>query len=415
MKTPYRLIFSLFVVLLWAPIASAVVILPSDNAVTLEQLDFRSPFVDSLAAEITIDIASANAATGLSSGFINVTNGAGDWLVRNLPLFDASVYDHPTITTGLDLGVANGTDVSTLDLFVDYSSSPTAAFGGGAPSTFSVDAGVFAVGGFVSAVTGFLAAPDPSVLAFTGGGLVDAVYQKGHPNLEAADNQCAPMSVANSFQWLEDNTFLKIPHDHKSGLKGDATLVGQLDDAMGRGVRSRRDGDPLGAAAILEGKLEYISDNGLGTFFDLKHQGLEGGADFTRHGLTSAGKGSAIDFKFIFDELAKGEDLELGYLGPGGGHFVEVTGAGRILGVPWITYVSDHDHTDDTKGTGKVDFSFLSGTRLVNEKDTPDIALVLSQSAVPEPSTFTILSIGLLGLLKLGCRREGGCRKGRSR
>jgi hypothetical protein len=137
-------------------------------------------------------------------------------------------------------------------------------------------------------------------------------------------------------------------------------------------------------------------------------------------GLTSHGNGDALTASFIISDLCAGEHVELGYIYPnGGGHWVELTGAGSILGVPWITYVSDHDQSNDGSGTGKVDFSFLRDTdrdgllNLVNQGTTPNATIVVTESpatpqkAVPEaPFVAPFGVIGLGALLALHRRRK---------
>jgi hypothetical protein len=297
---------------------------------------------------------------------------SGGWLVRNLPIFDSGIYDHTSITTNLDLGVSDSVNVSSVDLVVDYSAIAKTSFSGGATSSVSVGDVGFAAGGFGdTTATDYVPPPTVIDLNFLGTSLVEVVYQKGHTNEQAAQNQCAPMWVANSLQYLEDTTSLLVVDEHKKGLKGDNSLVGRLDTAMNRAVTSRASGDPVSASNILEGKLKYAGDANIASSLSIKHQGLLGGGDVVKDGVKSTGKGADINIDFIISELEKGEDVEFGYLWAGGGHFVDITGAGYILGVPFITYVSDHLQSDvdttDTKGTENVDFSFLVDGKLVNE------------------------------------------------
>jgi hypothetical protein len=128
---------------------------------------------------------------------------------------------------------------------------------------------------------------------------------------------------------------------------------------------------------------------------------LDGSVDITRHGVTSEGKGD-VSWQAIFDELCDGEDVELdlAYLDADGNitgrHYVEVVGAGTILGIPYIQHVSDHLQSDvdplDNLGTGQVDFEWLIGDLALNSFARIDQIIV--QSYVPEPGS-------LLGLLML--------------
>ena len=61
---------------------------------------------------------------------------------------------------------------------------------------------------------------------------VTGTYQTGHPNVEAAVNQCAPAAVANSLKWPGVTTDPNV-----AGTSADnpnSSLVGKLDSAMGR-------------------------------------------------------------------------------------------------------------------------------------------------------------------------------------
>src|SRR3989344_77121 len=78
--------------------------------------------------------------------------------------------------------------------------------------------------------------------------------QPNQVNLKAAQNQCVPMSVANSLQYLENSYGLQIPNNHAAGLKGDNTLVGQLDTEMNRTVTNRRTGSGVWFQPMLDGK-----------------------------------------------------------------------------------------------------------------------------------------------------------------
>jgi hypothetical protein len=123
-----------------------------------------------------------------------------------------------------------------------------------------------------------------------------------------------------------------------------------------------------------------------------RHPDAPGSADFTTGGLTSTGRGAKVTAEFIISEVCKGEDVELVYRFPrGGAHIVNVTGAGRVLGVPWITYVHDHVQTSaadprDTTGTGQTDFSFLADTdrdgrlNLASEATVPNASYVTTES-----------------------------------
>jgi hypothetical protein len=398
---------ALIAVLVGSPPASAVTVLPEEG-VSFGQVDFTWPgatTLDSRVGQIKVDIPTLQAATGIQSGFVNVATGFG-WVVQNLPVF----LNFPTrgITTKFELSAASGVDVTSILAFVDYSPSPVVTFAGGPLTAFPVGATEFNAQGKQEPIAPHDPVPPaPAAVTFVAAGALEVCLQAGHPNVQAADNQCGPAAVANNLQWLEDICGIVLPHDNVLGLKGKPanSLVGQLDVTMTRAASGRAQGSPMSDGSFLSGKLKYLADNGLGGLV-VKHQddgtfaGDPGGGNFSAGGLTSLGQGAAPTATFIADEICGGEALELGYTNPppaGGGHWVAVVGTGSILGIPWIAYQSDEAQTStdrkDILGTGYTAFSFLADTGgivglldLVNEANVPDGDIAVSES-VP---TFTV-------------------------
>jgi hypothetical protein len=377
---------------------------PASGAVIVEQIDFRGG-PNSGVGEMTIIRSAANATSGLTSGYVNATNSAGQWVVRNLPVLPESICDMPSITTRFDLSVANGTNVSSIRLYVEYLPEPHVTFAGGVTRTFNVGKTIFAAGGVGDDLLNhYLPGPDLSEVTFEIGGIISHTHQLGHRNEQTARNQCAPMAMANSLDWLRTKKGLQVPekHKHKPGLRSDApsggddpnnpSLVGELEKAMNRDVVNcppdpnrvphptpRQKGCGVWP---MDGKLKYISQNCLKDKLLVKHQGNEwtGGANskkidgtknVTRHGFTSYGKGAKVTWDWLCQEIKKGEDVEIDihFSGPGDGrHYVNVIGCGKILGKPYITHISDHAQTDedpnDALGTDKLDFAWMLNNRL---------------------------------------------------
>jgi hypothetical protein len=90
----------------------------------------------------------------------------------------------------------------------------------------------------------------------------------------------------------------------------------------------------------------------------------------------------SLSFAFIQSEIAKGEDVEIDIRYRNGGrHYVEVTGAGTILGVPWITHVADQHQDNNAAGTDSVQFDFvLNGDQRPMEGNGAIIDQVISES-----------------------------------
>lgn len=423
------LILAIVLVLAWTGAAFAQPINPS--AVTIDQIDFRDG-PNSVVGEITIDYALAG-----GSGFVNVLNPAvpsdSGWLVRNLPVFAPSTgYDHSSITTHMDLtqfAGTNGVDVTSASLTVDYSPSPSATRSqveshGASPQTFPVGSVLNAMGGTGpgGGRVGYQAPPSLINVSFSVAGLpVDLKLQRKHPNVQTAANQCAPAAVANSLQFLENTTLLKVPHDNVKGFKGDNTLVGQLDTKMDRPVGTdRKDFDHSDGVWPMDGKLAYIAMNGLARFLKIKHRvggfannaltPLNGGADYTSMGVTSQGAGASFDIDWILMELMDGEDVEmdLHFLddpatpeNEEGRHYVEVAGGGRILGMPFLLHLSDSVQSDkdpaDTLGTNHVDFDWITNATGFAHNSNATIDQIISQSFLAEvdhfPSTSAVFDL----------------------
>ena len=413
------------------------VMLALTRGVSVRQVAFTwdgaARVAESNTGEILVDAARVLSQAGTTSGYVNVATSAG-WVVQNVPV-RREFAEHP-LAIDFKLASSNGRDVPTVRSDVRFSRTPLVEFArfasgrgfvGARAAAASAPAGSLVVGETEFNGQGFGAggpvavpkAPVPGALRFLArllrplGAVFSMCYQPGHPNVEAARNQCAPASVANSLAWMKAKQGLDIPDPNVPGLRDNASLVGKLDLATGRVAggatgRDRRVGNPVRGSQHLRGKLSYLANKKPAVV--VSHQGgddVDGAANFAAGGLTSTGRGARVTADFIISEICKGEDVELGYLFPGGGgHFVNVTGAGRVLGVPWITYVSDHvqsdqdfipgsriprKRTDNDEGTGTIDFSFLRDTdrdgrlNLVNEATVPNAEMVTTESPAKPP------------------------------
>jgi hypothetical protein len=378
---------------------AALTVMPG-KSIIFSQVDFtwsNATTLSSNTGQVDVNITALQSSTGISSGYLNIITSLG-WVVQNFPVF--SGFPYASISTRFQLSTTSGINITSLNAFVDFSSAPVISPPSGSFTTFPVGKTQFNGQGFGSLVSaGPVAPPPPGVVPFILGGLLRVCVQPGHPNVQTANEQCAPAAVANSLDWMRITYGIAVPQPNVLGLGADGSLVGALDVSMARIFVNRAKGNPVSALQVIDGTLGYLAANGLGGLI-VKHQhdGVSGGArpgggNYAAHGMISLGNG-APTANFIINEVSKGEDVELGYVwATGGGHFVEVVGAGTILGVPWIAYKSDHEQTDvdptDTLGTGFTDFSFLvvanGHLNLVNEGGVPYVGMVVSESVPPHP------------------------------
>jgi len=359
---------------------------------------------------VEIDTVRLRQAKGQALGFINVATAAG-WVVRNVPVLPEDFYVYSKISVDFDLGVGSGTAVGTLNAAVEYSGNVLSSFSG-AMAAHPVQRVTIATGGKGAPPAAPPQPPDLTAISF---GMApqpgdDVVVQLDHPNIEAATNQCYPMSVANSLQYLEDTKGLQVPHDHKPGLRpsastGDTSLVGQVEQAMNRPVTSRLAGSGVNDLPGLQGKLLYLAQNNLGGRVSVTHWGpnIAGDVSMTANGNTvkSTSLGANLNFDTVLDAMREGQNCEAGFSyrtaagAAAGGHMVDLVAAGKTRGQPWIMHSSDINQASDTAGAGPAGskFDYLGaqtalGLPVSGTKSTLDV--VICEKALPPPATTVV-------------------------
>jgi len=302
--------------------------------------------LDSYIGQIKVHQEELTSYYGIPTGYLNVRTSLG-WVVQNLLVSTVGLNEEiPYIETKFHLrdGPVSGIDVTSIDVYLDFSSEPASEFYGGEYKHFPVDdTDWWSYNYFIPSIPPILTFPCfPTLMC----------RQSKHPCVQTACNQCCPAAVANSLQYLNNTYGIKTPHENIPGIGNTSSgkaeppnsLVARLDQKMGRNpVLSRTNGAGVWP---LEGKLKYINDTGLGNSIKIKYQGRED--PFAKAGGVTVGKVKAKDmgakttFEFILQECQKGEDVELEFERPdGSGHCVELTGAGWKCGKPYIEYVSD--------------------------------------------------------------------------
>lgn len=394
---------TLFVSFVGRPKAQTIsVTVGPEQGIVFEQVDFFFPTLElpnSDWGRISADADTLSSSTGISRGYLNVYTNAG-WVIDNL-LVDVNGAN--PITAYFTLGLTNPEDVNELSAHVKFSASPQSMFNDNDRSVFPVGVAEWNAQGFgEDNVTEIGPAPPPRSVP---GPVIyrmlltseddEECVQSDVENVQTAVNQCVPMAVANSLQFLENSTGIVVPHYHNIGLKGDDTLVGQLDEKMDRFVPDLNDrtvGTGVYVVEWFQGKFDYLVDNGLTAKLEHKHQGRGFGyisdGDFEHNGITSEDNGTTVTWEFICDEICKGEDVELAYSHSTGGHAVRVVGCGTTEGDNWIMYAHDRNQSNDTDGleTVQADVEDLDNDGFLNlGSQSREIIFVLSESVVTEP------------------------------
>jgi hypothetical protein len=386
------------------------------QGVRLQQLDFKLRTItvaSSSTGRVEIDAIRLRRSTGIGSGYLNVATARG-WVVRNVPIAAETSDPYGKLAARFNLGVANGTRVQTLDAAIDFSPTLLTAFNGprSAQAVTSRRVTPTGGGGGGSGAERAPAPPEFDDIVFGGGpGPGDEFsLQLDHPNIETAVNQCVPMSVANSLQFLANSTGLKLPHEHKPGLTpsvspGDDSLVGQIEQAMNRTVTDRATGEITDYGDGIAGKLRYLAQHGLSSRIEVTHWTAQAN-DRDRpataaNGVTakSTYKGK-VDLPALLQATKDGQNCEvdLTFADGSGGHAIELVGMGRTRGNWWIKHASDIEQGSDEEGAGPdgMLFDYLKQDAAGNVSlSTNDerIAVIVCERVLPPPSTVLILEL----------------------
>ena len=295
----------------------------------------------------------------LPYGFLNVATPDG-WVVQNLPIPLECPYDVMATYFGIGPLAFDHQQLFSRDVAICYTTEVLSQF---APTVFS-PIGVSrckynAEGLGTGSTTAKPEPPLPGDLQYPAGCVSkSAVMQTpAHRNVQTAQNQCSPMAVANSLQWLEDKYGLKLEPDHVLGLRTDnpnVTLVGVLEEKMNRAVTNRETGEPTALLQRNLGIHRFIADARAKKqlVFGWALQPPMGAGQLQQWYVSKVMSGAAA-----FIGMAWGEDAA---------HEVALVGTG-VVGKPddnasdqrWIAFVHDELQTDedqnpdDTRGTTK--------------------------------------------------------------
>ncbi|MFZ5775348.1 MAG: hypothetical protein ACOY3Z_07680 [Thermodesulfobacteriota bacterium] len=408
MKTRIRVSVAFLWAVAFAPLPGLAQNISATDGVSLSQVSYPdlTGATNTAIGLMEVDLNQLRQSTGASQGYVNAMDASGVWIVKNLPVLTEDEYPYSKINVEYDLGVQNGTSVTQGQYAVQLSDTAVTTFSATASITFTLSTTTVSIGG-VPSVDTTPAPPTPPNLndiLFGNQSQNQTITQFDHPNVEAAINQCMPMSVANSLQYLSDTQGLVLPHQHRAGLRGDDSLVGMLDAAMDRTVTDRQHGDGTWG---LQGKLKYIAENNLAGRLVVTHWGVggddSGASDVSVASggvtVTSTGMGASIDFDEIFSSLQEDQDCEAVYAWPGGAHAVDIVAAGRTKGDPWIVHASDMDQDSDSEGAGPsgLRFEYLNDPdedgRYNLSGSNRELVQVICEKYVPPPPILTVTGL----------------------
>jgi uncharacterized protein (TIGR03437 family) len=389
-----------------------------DENVVMEQVSFgytNAQLAYSPTGRVSINVPGLAANVGQPFGYLNVMIPGVGWVVPNLR-FDVN---NGINSLGTDFLLFDPTVpsqfVSNVNVQVSVDTAPRDTFDTTLPSVqFPVTPTVRNAEGTVA-----VNVPPPPPAAnhtFTpAGDTYEHVLPRNDINVQAASHQCATASLANSLAYLaSQNDNFKLPHPNNTGLKGDNTLVGQLDTATNRNVTSRTQGSGLYEQPELTGKFTYLKQNGLDKKLVQKYQGAlydSSGlnpisTDFTAQGVTTTNQGNVVTFDWLCNEIQQGEDVEINYEWnngqKSGGHALRVFGCGKVHGAPYIWTLDDGVQTtappdplhpgapsgdpNDEKGLRNTRFfaSDFGGSGFYLDNLNQPVFVAMSESLTPE-------------------------------
>lgn len=409
MRCDWRVRACVTLTCLWAAMAAqAVNVGPGQGVRFMQQSHAHAGGIEANTAIGTVAVDTTRLRDNFvqSSGYVNVATSRG-WVVRNLPVMAESTYPYLTVAADFDLGINKGTALATLSAKIDYSVSPLLSYSVTPSDTYEVAPMTLSLGGVAAKpVLGAPLPPDLTSILFGNPTSNDTVIQFDHPNIESAKNACYPTAVANSLDFLRKTAGLPVPHEHKPGLKpsvspGDNSLVGQLDETMGRQATDRRNGN--GVLGGLAGKLKYLARNGLQSRVQVRHFGTfnedNGVADVsvTEGGVTmkSTAKGAQVNFDTLLEAMRDGQNCEAVYAWGTAAHAVDLVGAGKTRGQPWSVHSSDMNQSSDSDGAGPNGLRFEYLNDPDNDGDlnlsggSKELMFVVCEKALPPPVTLT--------------------------
>lgn len=413
---------------------SALVLLPTISvastlvdalpAVTAAQVDFRKG-KDSANLYVSVGIPTLRTLTGPKGGFINVADGDGRWIVRNMPVPDAQDGEYSARATYAGLQTPHGVPVDSIGLNAAFSATPLQSF---APDSTATPVAVgthelydgSVIGpGMAPLEGGYRDTPPPPPPPPPGWTLDDYFEQPGYEPVETAENQCAPAAFATVLDFLSRSTEYALPFEHKPGVGLDDeghydSLVGAFDIYMRRGEGAGTDTDQM-----IQGLDRLFANNGAacgdGCTLRISHYGLGGDDDIRRGGkddnpVISTGGGVDIDFGDLRDLLRDGaavigtfdvfENTPTGDTVQGS-HTMNIVGAGVFSGSGALGLM--HDPTQETPNSDTGTVTHVMGTGKFGEIGGTKVPQVSGFPALVEGNTNTGAFLSRVTVVKCDC------------
>ena len=367
----FRRLASILALAFPALAAAQTASIPPAGGIKFEQITFqfeRAQQQNSAWARAVADLELLTRTARMQRGYVNIRTDQG-WVVQNweIDIAETRLRETPSSAPVFYFRLFEGEPriLTGVPAVVEMSRAPLPTFVREPQLIHPVTFHFFnAEGAGRLPTTAIPAPPEPDQVTPAPEGRTFSHILPNLSNVEAAQNQCFPMSVANSLQYLEDRFGLPVPDAHRPGLRGDDTLVGVLDSASGRTASTRAMGDGVWYVPMFEGKFSYLEDEGLEDALIHRHQGVGHGGtgnqfapgNFTSDGQTSTSNGAAVTWDWMCERIKEGCDIELVYTRHDaagaivGAHAVRVYGCGMTLDKPWIKFAHDGTQNNDAFG-----------------------------------------------------------------